>query len=37
MNQREKIVFYIQKFGSISTMEAFQDLELQDCQHEYMS
>lgn len=32
MNQREKIVFYIQKFGSISSMEAFQD-----CQHEYMS
>nr|DAG46189.1 MAG TPA: helix-turn-helix domain protein [Caudoviricetes sp.] len=26
MNQREKIVFYIQKFGSISSMEAFQDL-----------
>ena len=26
MNQREKIVFYIKKFGSISSMEAFQDL-----------
>ena len=26
MNQREKIVLYIQKFGSISSMEAFQDL-----------
>lgn len=26
MNQRKKIVFYIQKFGSISSMEAFQDL-----------
>ena len=26
MNQCEKIVFYIQKFGSISSMEAFQDL-----------
>ena len=26
MNQCEKIVYYIQKFGSISSMEAFQDL-----------
>lgn len=26
MNQCEKIVFYIQMFGSISSMEAFQDL-----------
>ena len=26
MSQCEKIVFYIQKFGSISSMEAFQDL-----------
>lgn len=26
MNQCEKIVLYIQKFGSISSMEAFQDL-----------
>lgn len=26
MNQREKIVFYIQMFGSISSFEAFRDL-----------
>lgn len=26
MNQCEKIVFYIKMFGSISSMEAFQDL-----------
>lgn len=26
MNQCEKIVLYIQMFGSISSMEAFQDL-----------
>lgn len=26
MNQCEKIVYYIQAFGSISSMEAFQDL-----------
>lgn len=26
MNQCEKIVYYIQMFGSISSMEAFQDL-----------
>ena len=26
MNQCEKIVLYIQKFGSISSLEAFQDL-----------
>lgn len=26
MNQREKIVLYIQKFGSISSMKAFRDL-----------
>ena len=26
MNQCEKIVFYIQMFGSISSMEAFRDL-----------
>ena len=26
MNQCEKIVFYIHMFGSISSMEAFQDL-----------
>lgn len=26
MNQCEKIVFYIKTFGSISSMEAFQDL-----------
>ena len=26
MNQCEKIVLYIQKFGSISSLEAFQDI-----------
>jgi len=26
MNQRKKIVFYIQMFGSISSFEAFRDL-----------